>query len=112
MYLRQVVIENNGPLKRFELDLGISEDGSPKPLVLVGSNGSGKTNLLSLVTDALFEAAAVHYDNVLPTRGMGRAWFRVVGGRTTTVGTSGGFSLLRFDHKGQCIVYKEKAGHV
>lgn len=112
MYLRQVVIENSGPLRRLDLDFGFTADGSPKPLVLVGSNGGGKTNLLSLVTDALFEAAAVHYDNVLPTKGMGRAWFRVVGGRTTTVGAAGGFSLLRFEHKGQSIVYKEKAGNV
>lgn len=112
MYLRQVVIENSGPLLRLDLDLELTADGSPKPLVLVGSNGGGKTNLLSLVTDALFEAAAVHYDNVLPTKGMGRAWFRIVGGRTTTVGAAGGFCLLRFEHKGQSIVYKEKAGNI
>jgi len=112
MYLRQVVIENSGPLRRIDLDLTFTANGSPKPLVLVGSNGGGKTNLLSLVTDALFEAAATHYDNVLPTRGMGRAWFRVVGGRTTTVGADGGFSLLRFEHKGETIVYKEKGGNV
>lgn len=112
MYLRQVVIENSGPLRRVDLDIGFTATGSPKPLVLVGSNGGGKTNFLSLVTDALFEAAAVHYANVLPASGIGRAWFRVVGGRTFTFGTAGGFSLLRFEHKGEVLVYKEKAGEV
>jgi AAA domain, putative AbiEii toxin, Type IV TA system len=110
MYLKQVLIENSGPLRRVALDLAVKDDGSPKPLVLVGTNGGGKTNFLSLVTDALFEAAAVHYQNVLPAQGMGRAWFRVVGGRTTTVGATGGFSLLRFEDAGQSITYKEKGG--
>jgi hypothetical protein len=112
MYLRQVYIENSGPIARIDLELALSADGAPKPLVLVGPNGGGKTNLLSLVTDALFEAASVHYENVLPARRMGHAWFRVVGGRTITVGATGGFSLLRFEHKGESLLYIEKAGDV
>lgn len=112
MYLKQAVIENSGPLKWLNLSPAFSNAGLPKPLILVGGNGSGKTNFLSLVADALFEAAAVHYDNVLPHRGMGRAWFRVVGGRNLTVGASGGFSLLEFDDAGTPRLYKEKAGHV
>ena len=67
---------------------------------------------MTLITDALFEAAAVHYDDVLPTRGSGRSWFRMVGGRTTTVGTPGGFSLLKFEHDGQVLVFSEKGGNV
>jgi len=95
-----------------DLDLAFDGEGAPKPLVLVGANGGGKTNFLSLVTDALFEAAAAHYDNVLPARGSGRAWFRVVGGRTTSVGTHGGFTLFRFEHRGETLTYLEKAGNV
>jgi len=112
MYLKQVAIENSGPLRRIDFDPAFTDTGFPKPIVLVGSNGSGKTNFLSLITDALFEAASVHYDNVLPARARGRAWFRVVGGATTTVGAPGGFSLLRFEHGDQSIVYGEKAGTV
>lgn len=112
MYLKKAVIENSGPLRRIDLDLAFSNEGAPKPLVLVGANGGGKTNILSLITDALFEAAAVHYENVLPASGSRRSWFRVVGGRTTTVGTSGGFTLFRFEHGGNSLIYKEKAGTV
>lgn len=110
MFLKKVIIENSGPLRRFELDLEFRLDGSPKPLILVGSNGGGKTNLLSLVTDAMFEAAASHYQDVLPRSGIGRSYFRVVGGRTTTLGTAGGFSLLKFEHQEEIFLYKEKAG--
>jgi hypothetical protein len=112
MYLKQIVIENSGPLRRLDFDLAFTQAALPKPLVLVGSNGGGKTNLLSLIADALFEAAAAHYDDVLPSRGMGRAWFRFVGGRTMTLGAPGGFSLLRFEHDSQKLVYREKAGNV
>lgn len=112
MYLRQAIIENSGPIRRLDLNLGFKPDGLPKPLVLVGSNGGGKTNFLSLVTDALFEAAAIYYDNVLPADVNGRTWFRVVGGHTTSIGAAGGFTLLDFEHDGERIIYKEKAGNV
>jgi AAA domain, putative AbiEii toxin, Type IV TA system len=110
MYLKRAIVENSGPLRWLDLDLQFLESGPPKPLTLVGGNGGGKTNLLSLVADALFEAAAIHYENVLPQRGAGRAWFRVVGGRNLTVGTEGGFCLLEFDDAGTSRFFKEKAG--
>lgn len=112
MYLRQVVIENSGSLRWLNLTLAFTTAGLPKPLILVGGNGGGKTNFLSTVADALFEAAAVHHDNVLPSRGTGRAWFRIVGGATLTSGTSGGFSLLRFEDGGASLFFREKSGNV
>ena len=35
MYLKSVYIENNGPLRKLNLDIQIREDGTPKPLILV-----------------------------------------------------------------------------
>lgn len=112
MYLEHIYLENSGPLRLVDLSFAYTSQGEPKPIVLVGANGGGKTNLLSLITDALFEAAAQHYENVLPTKGMGRAWFRVVGGRTTTVGALGGFTILRFNHDRESLLYREKSGIV
>ncbi len=112
MYLKQGYIENNGPLLHFDINLEFSNEGTPKPLILVGANGTGKTNLLSLIADSLFEAAATHYTDVLPTQGLGRAWFRLVGGLTTTTGKAGGFIALRFDDAGVPRFYTEKAGSV
>jgi len=112
MYLKQVSIENSGSIRSLNLKLPITDAGHPKPLVLVGGNGGGKTNFLATIADALFEAAAAHYDDALPLKGGNRSWFRVVGSRNLTLGTTGGFSLLRFDNDGTAYFFKEKAGTI
>jgi len=65
MYLKQLHIENNGPLRDVRLRLPFTPQENPKPVLLVGANGSGKTNLLSILVDALFSAAATHYTDVM-----------------------------------------------
>lgn len=111
MYLKQLYIQHNGPINRLSLNLPFSPDGTPRPCILVGTNGSGKTHLLSIVADALFEAAAAHYHDVVANgTGMNRPWFRVVGGTTTTVGASGGCALLEFQESTSTYIYTEKGG--
>lgn len=113
MYLKSVYIENNGPLRKLNLDIQVREDGTPKPLILVGGNGSGKTNFLSLVADALFEAAAVHYMDVVTGTGTAhRAWFRVLGASTISAGCAGSCAILQFQHDDAMLFYKEKAGTI
>lgn len=111
MYLRHVFIENSGPVRELELELAFTSDGLPKPVVLVGGNGSGKTNLLSIVADALFEAASVHYSDVVPNASIaGRPWFRIIGPGTISSGAAGGCAVLQFEHDGATYLYKEKGG--
>ena len=111
MYLRQIYIENNGPLRKLDFECSFSADGLPKPLVLVGSNGSGKTNLLSIIADSLFEAAASHYTDALPaSSGTSRQWFRLVGPITATLGTPGSCAILEFTHDEKSHLFREKSG--
>ncbi len=113
MYLKRFHVENNGPLREIQLELPFTPAGTPKPVVLVGANGSGKTNLLSIVADALFTAAAKHYTDVMPGMSpLGHPWFRMVGTRTTSVGAAGGFTVLEFEHEGANYFFKEKGGRV
>lgn len=111
MYLKQLHVENNGPLQRLAIDFPFAGSGLPVPVVLVGANGSGKTNLQSIVADALFEAAAKHYTNVfVGMTQFSHDWFRVGGGSVTTSGKAHQFSVLRFDHEGKIIWFREKHG--
>lgn len=52
MYLRSIQLENTGPIKILNLTMPFAND-RPKPLVLVGRNGSGKSTVISFVVNAL-----------------------------------------------------------
>lgn len=53
MYLKNIKLENYGPISNLQIDLTFREDGSPIPMVLLGVNGSGKSMLLSVILDAI-----------------------------------------------------------
>jgi energy-coupling factor transporter ATP-binding protein EcfA2 len=113
MYLKEVYIEHNGPIERILLTLQFYDDLKPKPTILVGPNGSGKSNFVSIIADALFEAAAVHFHNVTSSSpSVFRPYFRLVGQSVIAHGAPGSVSLLNFEHKGSQFFFKEKAGIV
>lgn len=110
MYLREMRVVNDGPIA--DVTVNVEDiDGLPKPLIFVGANGTGKTNILSLIADAIVEGASQHHSDVVaPSGGVDRHWFRIVGGATLRRGAPGGFALLRFEEGGTSYVYTQKAG--
>ena len=52
MYVNNI-IKNYGSIEEFEINANLNEDGSPKPIILMGKNGSGKTLLLSQIIQAI-----------------------------------------------------------
>lgn len=61
MYLKKINIQNYGPLKHFILDMPFNKDENgnkttPKPLIIVGQNGTGKTIILSHIVNSLLLA--------------------------------------------------------
>ncbi len=96
MYLREVVIHNSGPIAKFGFEPEFRADGGPKPIVLVGSNGGGKTSVLSIIADAMVELAATHFNDVAPQKGMGHQFFRVIGATTIRIGAPYELTLTRF----------------
>lgn len=113
MYLSNALVLNSGPLSQFELAPSFDKQGLPKPIVLLGSNGSGKTNFLSITSDALLEIAAQYYGDALPSQaGGGHKYFRILGGRSQKSGASFELSLLHFTHNTSNYYYRAKAGTV
>ena len=55
MYSKRIQIANYGPITQLDIMLPADDDG-PKPVVLVGRNGSGKSVLLSHIVNALVAA--------------------------------------------------------
>lgn len=63
MYLRSIQLKNTGPIK--EMNLVLPFDGeNPKPLILVGRNGSGKSTVISFVVNALVALKQQIYEDV------------------------------------------------
>ena len=60
MYAMRIRLLNYGPIE--QLDIPFHFDGeSPKPIVLVGENGSGKSILLSHIVNGLLIAQGLAY---------------------------------------------------
>ena len=61
MYVKRIQIVNYGPIERLDISLPFDED-KPKPVLLIGENGSGKSIVLSHIVNALLQAK----DRVFP----------------------------------------------
>ncbi len=63
MYLKSIEIENIGPIEQVQIDFPI-EDGRPKPIIIVGENGTGKSILLSHLVNSLITGKQEFFDDV------------------------------------------------
>ena len=60
MYTRRIQLANYGPIEKLDITFPF-EGETPKPVVLVGENGSGKSILLSHIVNGLISAKGVAY---------------------------------------------------
>lgn len=63
MYLRSIQLKNTGPIQELSLTMPFEGD-NPKPLVLVGRNGSGKSTVISFIVNALVGIKQHIYDDI------------------------------------------------
>jgi len=63
MYFKHITLRNVGPIEKINYDFQFSNDGNPKPLILVGTNGSGKSIILSYLLNSLMAAQQVAFDD-------------------------------------------------
>jgi predicted ATP-binding protein involved in virulence len=100
MYLTHLFIENIGPISNIELKLPFNDDGTPKPLIFVGENGSGKTMLLSCIVDSFYEIANILFEDVLPKIGLGYQYYKILGGTNIKSGSEYGLFGLKYEAEG------------
>lgn len=112
MYLRDLVVRNSGAIESCHIVPEFTEEGNPKPIVLVGSNGSGKTTVLSIVADALVELAATNFIDVAKPMGNGHKFYRSIGKTTTRIGKEFELSLLKFQGEDYSTDFISKSGHI
>ena len=57
MYLKSIHNVNVGPIEDAKIIFPFNDDKTPRPVVIVGKNGTGKSILLSNIVDSLTAAA-------------------------------------------------------
>lgn len=68
MYISRIIDKNIGPISKIDISPSFMDDGKPKPLIIVGENGSGKSTMISNIVDSLYELAGRGFSNVVHYR--------------------------------------------
>jgi predicted ATPase len=103
MYIKRIRLVNNGPIESIDLDLPFFEDGNPKPLILVGANGSGKSILLSHVLNALIAAHQACFEDSEVEKGK---VYKLRSPQYIKTGASYSFSRVDFGKDLNCIEWQ------
>lgn len=67
MYISKIEIQSFGPISSLNLEPRLKEDGTPVPVLIVGTNGSGKSLVLAAALDALVEARSQCFESLPET---------------------------------------------
>lgn len=86
MNIKKIKIDNYGPIASINYEFEFDEVGNPKPLVLIGKNGSGKTLFVSNIVQSLIELKRKKYKSLNEV--VGENFYRVASKLYIKSGTS------------------------
>ena len=96
MYAKRIQLHNYGPIDRLDITFPFAGD-VPKPVVLVGENGSGKSMLLSHIVNGLISAKDIVYSET-PEVEIERV-YKLRSNRYIKLGKEYYFGKVEFDKK-------------
>ncbi len=113
MYLKEILLENVASIDFLDLTLPFNDDETPQPVIIVGANGSGKSILLSYITDALIEFAKQAYSDITVGQTPNNSpYFKLTGGTTQKINSQFSIGLLEFIDNEQKYCYLDKTGNL
>jgi len=112
MYIKKIVYEHVGPIKNIQINMPLNENQTPKPVVIVGENGSGKSTVLSNIVDAFYEIAGKAYDNARQHGDdSGHQYYKAIAPIEILTGQTHMFSYISFQDNKE-YSYVSKCGNV
>lgn len=63
MYLERLELKNTGPIHQASIDFRLNDDLTPKPIIFVGQNGSGKSVATAHIVNALIDAHGTVFED-------------------------------------------------
>lgn len=98
MYIEKLAYKNVGPLQDVRIDFPFNNNGTPKPIILVGENGTGKSTILSNIVDSFYEMAQKHFMNATtPRENGGHNFFKTILPNEIHSGESYMYSVLLYN---------------
>ena len=94
------------------LDMPFNTSGTPKPVLIVGENGSGKSLLLSNIVDSSYQIASEAYQNALKPNDetQGQQYFKMITSSQITIGEQYLCSYIELEHEAAQYGYLFKSG--
>ena len=98
MYIEKLAYKNVGPLQDVRIDFPFNNNGTPKPVIIVGENGTGKSTILSNIVDSFYEMAQKHFMNATtPRENGGHNFFKTILPNEIHSGKSYMYSVLLYN---------------
>ena len=112
IYINKLIDKNVSPLTDIHVDFPFDNDGNPKPIILVGENGTGKSTILSNIVDAFVEMAGISFSNVrYPTYPNEYQYYKAIVPFEIHLGKSFMYSYISFKNEKK-IDYVLKSGDI
>lgn len=111
MYLKRICYRNIGPLKNVDISFPFGNN-IPKPLILVGENGSGKSLFLSNIVDSLYEIGGIVFKNVTKTNGKEHYYYKLGSNSEISFGQKYATSYILYSNGNDDIEYVAKEGNI
>jgi len=101
LYLKRIHNVNVGPIEDAEINFPFDEENNPKPVIIVGENGTGKSVLLSNIVDSFYEFASKAFSDAVKRddSGLGSQYYKIVTGQEIHHGKEFMYSWIEYEDK-------------
>lgn len=103
MYIDEIYLENYGCIEKLVIKPELNTQGHPKPIVLVGKNGSGKTLLLSNIVDSIILFKRDKYSELKEISG--NNYYRLGSQTYIKAGADYSYTKIRYNNEGKYYLY-------